>query len=166
MAIAQALLPEFDHEMATTRKMLERFPEEKVDWKPHDTCMTLGRLAGHVAEIPAWTIPTIAQDKLELDPSTFTPSVLNSRTETLKKFDETVKAARATIAGASDEALMKPWSLVVSGKTVMTLPKAAVLRSFVMSHMIHHRGQLAAFYRIAGVPVPSIYGPSKDEQAF
>jgi uncharacterized damage-inducible protein DinB len=166
MAIAQALLPEFDHEMATTRKMLERFPEDKVDWKPHDTCMTLGRLAGHVAEIPAWTIPTIAQDKLELDPSTFTPSVLNSRTETLKKFDETVKAARATIAGASDEALMKPWSLVVSGKTVMTLPKAAVLRSFVMSHMIHHRGQLAAFYRIAGVPVPSIYGPSKDEQTF
>jgi uncharacterized damage-inducible protein DinB len=166
MAIAQALLPEFDHEMATTRKMLERFPEDKVDWKPHDTCMTLGRLAGHVAEIPTWTIPTIAQDKLELDPSTFTPSVLNSRTETLKKFDETVKAARATIAGASDEALMKPWSLVVGGKTVMTLPKAAVLRSFVMSHMIHHRGQLAAFYRIAGVPVPSIYGPSKDEQAF
>ncbi len=166
MAIAQALLPEFDHEMATTRKMLERFPEDKVDWKPHDTCMTLGRLAGHVAEIPAWTIPTIAQDKLELDPSTFTPSVLNSRTETLKKFDETVTAARATIAAASDEALMKPWSLVVTGKTVMTLPKAAVLRSFVMSHMIHHRGQLAAFYRIAGVPVPSIYGPSKDEQAF
>jgi uncharacterized damage-inducible protein DinB len=166
MAIAQALLPEFDHEMATTRKMLERFPEEKVDWKPHDTCMTLGRLAGHVAEIPAWTIPTIAQEKLELDPSTFTPSVLNSRTETLKKFDETVTAARATIAGASDEALMKPWSLVVAGKTVMTLPKAAVLRSFVMSHMIHHRGQLAAFYRIAGVPVPSIYGPSKDEQTF
>ncbi len=166
MAIAQALLPEFDHEMATTRKMLERFPEDKVDWKPHETCMTLGRLAGHVAEIPAWTIPTIAQDKLELDPSTFTPSVLNSRSETLKKFDETVKAARATIAGASDEALVKPWSLVVGGKTVMTLPKAAVLRSFVMSHMIHHRGQLAAFYRIAGVPVPSIYGPSKDEQVF
>jgi uncharacterized damage-inducible protein DinB len=166
MAIAEALLPEFDHEMATTRKMLERFPEDKVDWKPHDTCMTLGRLAGHVAEIPAWTVPTIAQDKLEMDPSTFTPSVLNSRTETLKKFDETVKTARATIAGASDEALMKPWSLVVSGKTVLTLPKAAVLRSFVMSHMIHHRGQLAAFYRIAGVPVPSIYGPSKDEQTF
>jgi len=166
MAISQALLPEFDREMATTRKMLERFPEDKVDWKPHDTCMTLGRLAGHVAEIPGWTVMTVTQDRLELDPGKFTPSVMSSRAETLKKFDETIQAARATIAGASDEALMKPWSLVVNGITVFSAPKAAVLRSFVMSHMIHHRGQLAAFYRIAGVAVPSIYGPSKDEQIF
>jgi uncharacterized damage-inducible protein DinB len=166
MAISQALLPEFDREMATTRKMLERFPEDKVDWKPHDTCMTLGRLAAHMAEIPGWVVPTIAQDKLVMDPSKFTPSVLNSRTEALKKFDETIEAARAAVAGASDEALMKPWSLVVNGNTVFSAPKAAVLRAFVMSHMIHHRGQLAAFYRIAGVPIPSIYGPSKDEQIF
>jgi uncharacterized damage-inducible protein DinB len=166
MAISQALLPEFEREMATTRKMLERFPEDKVDWKPHDTCMTLGRLAGHVAEIPGWTVPTIAQDKLELDPNAITPAVLTSRAEALKKFDETVQAARASIASASDEALMKPWSLVVRGNTVFTAPKAAVLRTFVMSHMIHHRGQLAAFYRIAGVPIPSLYGPSKDEQVF
>jgi uncharacterized damage-inducible protein DinB len=166
MAIAQALLPEFDHEMATTRKMLERFPEDKVEWRPHDTSMTLGRLAGHVSELPGWVVPTISQEKLELDPSTIVPVVMKSREEVLKKFDETVKVSRAVIAGASDEALMKPWSLVVSGHTAFTMPKAVVLRTFVMNHMIHHRGQLAAFYRIAGVPVPSLYGPSKDEQTF
>lgn len=166
MAIAQALLPEFDREMATTRKMLERFPEDKVEWRPHETCMTIGRLAGHVAELAGWVTPTIAQDKLEMDPSTYNPSVVKSRAVTLKQFDETVKAAREAIADASDETLMKPWTFVVGGKTVFTMPKAVVLRSFVMNHLIHHRGQLAAFYRIAGVPVPSLYGPSKDEPAF
>jgi uncharacterized damage-inducible protein DinB len=166
MAISQALLPEFDHEMATTRRMLERFPEEKVEWRPHDTCMTLGRLAGHVAELAGWTIPTMTQDQLVLDPNNFTPTVVKSRADALKQFDETVKTARAAIAGASDETFMKPWTFVAGGKTVFTIPKIAVMRSFVMNHMIHHRGQLAAFYRIAGVPVPSLYGPSKDEQIF
>ena len=166
MPIAQALLPEFDREMATTRKMLERFPEDKVEWRPHETCMTMGRLAGHVAELAAWTIPTIAQDKLEMDPSTYNPAVVKSRSEALKQFDETVKTARAALAGASDETFMKPWTFVAGGETVFTMPKIAVYRSFVMNHMIHHRGQLAAFYRIAGVPVPSLYGPSKDEPGF
>lgn len=165
MPIAQALLPEFDYEMSTTRKMLERFPEDKADWKPHDTCMTLGRLAGHVSELAGWIVPTITQDKLVLDPS-YIPRVIKSRAEALKQFDEAVKTSRESIASASDETLMKPWSLVAGDKTVLTMPKVAVLRSFVMNHMIHHRGQLAAFYRIAGVPIPSIYGPSKDEQPF
>jgi uncharacterized damage-inducible protein DinB len=166
MAIAQALLSEFDHEMATTRKMLERFPEDKVEWRPHETCMTLGRLAGHVAELAAWTAVTINQDKLEMDPSNYKPNIVTSRATALKQFDETVSSARAAIAGASDETLMKPWTFIAAGKTVFTMPKIAVMRSFVMNHMIHHRGQLAAFYRIAGVPVPSLYGPSKDEQIF
>jgi len=166
MTIAQALLPEFDREMATTRRMLERFPEDKVEWRPHETCMTMGRLAGHVAELAGWTIVTMAQDRLELDPNNYNPSIVKSREETLKQFDETVKTARAALAGAGDETFMKPWTFIAGGKTVFTMPKVAVLRSFVMNHMIHHRGQLAAFYRIAGVPVPSLYGPSKDEQVF
>ena len=166
MAIAQAILPEFDREMATTRKMLERFPEDKVEWRPHETCMTLGRLAGHVAEISGWTVPTMTQDKLEIDRSQFTPTIVTKRDEALKQFDETVKNAREVLAAASDETFMKPWTFVAGGKTVFTIPKIAVMRSFVMNHLIHHRGQLAAFYRIAGVPVPSIYGPSKDEQVF
>jgi len=165
MSIAQTLLPEFDYEMATTRKMLERFPDDKAEWRPHETCMTMGRLAGHVAELPGWVMPTVTQDKLELDPS-YKPYAINSHEDALKKFDEAVKASRAALAGATDEMLMKPWSLIAGGKTVLTMPKVAVLRSFVMNHMIHHRGQLAAFYRVAGIPVPSIYGPSKDEQVF
>jgi|ERR1700690_842977 len=164
MSIAQSLLSEFDHEMATTRKMLERFPEDKVEWKPHETSMPMGRLAGHVAEMPEWTMPTLQQDKLEMDPTKYTPNVMKSRTEVLKKFDENVKAGHAAIAGASDETMMKPWTFIAGGKPVFTLPKIAVLRSFVMNHMIHHRGQLAAYYRIAGVPVPSIYGPSLDDK--
>jgi uncharacterized damage-inducible protein DinB len=166
MRIAETILPEFDREMATTRRMLERFPEDKVEWRPHDTCMTMGRLAGHVSELAGWVVPTMGQDKLEMDPSSYNPAVVKSRTETLKQFDDTVKTARAAIAGASDETFMKPWTFVAGGKTVFTMPKIAVYRSFVMNHLIHHRGQLAAFYRIAGVPVPSLYGPSKDEMTF
>jgi len=166
MRIADAILPEFDREMATTRRMLERFPEDKVEWRPHDTCMTMGRLAGHVAELAGWIIPAVMQDKLEMDPSSYHPAVVKSRAAALKQFDETVSAARTAIAGASDETMMKPWTFVAGGKTVFTMPKVAVYRSFVMNHLIHHRGQLAAFYRIAGVPVPSLYGPSKDEAAF
>ncbi|HXX15235.1 MAG TPA: DinB family protein [Candidatus Eremiobacteraceae bacterium] len=164
MPIAQSLLLEFDREMATTRKMLERFPEDKVEWRPHETCMTMGRLAGHVAELAGWIIPTMNQDKLELDQSSYKPATVKSRAESLKQFDETVKTARAAIAGASDETLMKPWSFVYAGNTVFTMPKIAVLRGFVMNHLIHHRGQLSTFYRVAGVPVPALYGPSKDEQ--
>jgi uncharacterized damage-inducible protein DinB len=166
MRIAETILPEFDREMATTRKMLERFPEDKVDWKPHDTCMTLGRLAGHVAELTGWVVTTMNQDRLELDPSKFTPYILKSRSEAVKQFDEGVKTAREAIAGASDETFMKPWTFVAGGQTIFTMPKIAVYRGFVMNHMIHHRGQLAAFYRIAGVPIPSMYGPSKDERPF
>jgi uncharacterized damage-inducible protein DinB len=166
MRIAEAILPEFDREMATTRKMLERFPEDKVEWRPHETSMTMGRLAGHVAELAGWTLPTLTQDKLELDPNNYAPVVIRSRAEALRQFDDTVKTARAAIAGANDETFMKPWTFVAGGKTVFTMPKIAVYRSFVMNHMVHHRGQLAAFYRIAGVPVPSLYGPSKDEQLF
>ena len=128
--------------------------------------MTLGRLAGHVGELAGWVIPTMAQDKLELDPNNYNPAIFQSRAEALKQFDETVKNARAALAGASDETFMRPWTFVAGGKTVFTMPKVAVYRSFVMNHLIHHRGQLAAFYRIAGVPIPSLYGPSKDEQIF
>ena len=164
MRIAETILPEFDREMATTRRMLERFPADKVEWRPHETCMTLGRLAGHVAELAGWVIPTMNQDKLEMDPDRYTPNIVKSAADAVKQFDETVKTARAAIAGAGDETFMKPWTFVARGQTIFTMPKIAVYRSFVMNHLIHHRGQLAAFYRIAGVPVPSLYGPSKDEQ--
>ncbi|HVP47623.1 MAG TPA: DinB family protein [Bryobacteraceae bacterium] len=166
MAISQALLPEFDHEMSNTRKTLERIPENDLAWKPHPKSMTLGRLAGHVAEMPGWAVPTIAQDSLDIAPAG-TPrpqgTVAQSRQHVLELFDKNVKDARAAIAAASDEQLMKPWSLLVGGKTIFTMPKIAVLRSMVMNHTIHHRAQLGVYLRLNNIPVPSIYGPSADE---
>jgi len=163
MSFAQTLLPQFDHEMVTTRKMLERYPEEKADWKPHPTSMTMGRLAGHVAEMVAWTVPILQQDVFEMDRSKYTPAVAGSRSELLQQFDETIKIARAAIAGTSDEAWNKPWAFIAGGREMFKMPKIAVIRSFVLSHTIHHRGQLSVYYRMNGVPVPSIYGPSADE---
>ena len=169
MAISQALLPEFDVEMANTRKTLERIPENKFGWKPHEKSMELGRLASHLAELPGWTEHTLAQDSIDLNPpggQQLQPANLSSRQEILDLFDKNVTSARAAIAGASDAEFMKSWSLLDGGKVVLTLPKAAVLRSFVMNHSIHHRAQLGVYLRLNNVPVPSIYGPSADESPF
>jgi len=167
MAIRDGILPEFDHEMATTRKVLERVPEGKSDFKPHTKSMPLDRLAGHVAELPGWAKETILQDSIVVGQGSQDESLkMKSRKQLLEEFDKRAAAGRAAIAGASDEELMKPWSLIANGKTVFTLPKVAVLRGFVMNHLIHHRGQLSVYLRLNEVPVPSIYGPSADEQVF
>ena len=164
--INQALLPEFDMEMANTRKTLERVPDDKLGWKPHEKSMTMGRLVGHLAELPGWAAPTITQDNLDIAPPggpVYQGVTAKSRKEALDLFDKHVSTARAAIASATDDQLMKPWSLLKGGKTLMTMPKVAVLRSFVMNHMIHHRAQLGVFLRLNNVAVPSIYGPSADE---
>lgn len=168
MAIRDGILPEFDHEIGNTRKVLERVPEGKPDYKPHEKSMPMGRLAGHLAELPGWAKETILQNSIEIrqgDPKNV-PLVMASRKQLLEEFDKRAAAGRAAIAGASDEELMKPWSLIANGKTIFTLPKIAVLRGFVMNHMIHHRAQLGVYLRLNDVPVPSIYGPSADEQVF
>lgn len=168
MAIRDGILPEFDHEVANTRKVLERVPEGKPDYKPHEKSMPMGRLAGHTAELPGWAKEAILQDSIEIrqgDPKNVA-LVMTSRKQLLEEFDKRAAAGRAAIAGASDEELMKPWSLIANGKTIFTLPKIAVLRGFVMNHMIHHRAQLGVYLRLNDVPVPSIYGPSADEQVF
>jgi len=167
MSINQALLPEFDHEMANTRKTLERVPEEKFGWKPHEKSMTLGRLTGHLAELPGWVASTINQDSLDIAPVGAPPQqgvTAKSRKDALDMFDAKVAEARAAIAGASDQELMKPWTLLMGGKTIMTMPKIAVLRGFVMNHTIHHRAQLGVYLRLNDISVPSIYGPSADER--
>lgn len=170
MPIRDGILPEFDHEIANTRKTLERVPEGKGDYKPHEKSMALDRLAGHLAEIPGWAKETILQNSVEVrpaDPSQQNiPLKMTSRRQLLEEFDKRAAAGRAAIASASDEELMKPWSLLSGGKAVFTLPKIAVLRGFVMSHMIHHRAQLGVYLRLNNVAVPSIYGPSADEQVF
>ncbi len=162
MAIRDALLPEFDHEMATTRKTLERVPEDKFGWKPHEKSMTMGRLASHVAEMPAWGTVGVKQDSLDLA-SGYKPLDAATRAEVLAAFDKNVAEARAAIAGASDQDLMGNWSLKNGEATLMTMPKIAVVRTFVMNHVIHHRGQLSVYLRLNNAPVPSIYGPSADE---
>lgn len=162
MTISQSLLPEFDQEMAGVRKTLERVPEGKADWKPHAKSMSLGRLAGHLAELPGWVDATLKQDVLEMS-GDFKPFISASPKELLEKFDQVSAQARAAIAKASDEDLMKNWSLKAGGKVMFSMPKVAVLRNFVMNHMIHHRGQLTVYLRLNDVPVPSLYGPSADE---
>ncbi len=166
MPISQALLPEFDHEMSNTRKTLERIPENDFTWTPHPKSMPLGRLAGHVAEMPGWVVPTLAQDSLDIAP-TGSPrpqgTVAQSRQHVLELFDKNVADARAAIARATDEQLMKPWSLLVGGRTIFTMPKIAVLRSMIMNHTIHHRAQLCVYLRLNNIPVPALYGPSADE---
>jgi uncharacterized damage-inducible protein DinB len=166
MGLSEGLLPEFDHEMANTRKTLERVPDDKLGWKPHEKSTALGRLAVHLAEMPGWTNSTIEQDSLDLAPPGGLPfklSQANSRKEILDMFDRNVTAARAAIAGARDEHLLKPWSLLSGGRTIFTMPRIAVLRSFVMNHSIHHRAQLGVYLRLNNLPVPAIYGPSADE---
>jgi uncharacterized damage-inducible protein DinB len=168
MSISASLLPEFEHEMANTRKALERIPEDKFDWKPHEKSWAMGGLATHLANLPIWTVYTIDQDSLDLAPQggeSLRVEEKRSRREILEDFDKNVAAARDAIAGASDEELHKPWTLLKGGVTLMTLPKVAVLRSFVMNHIIHHRGQFTVYLRLNDVPVPSIYGPSADEGA-
>jgi uncharacterized damage-inducible protein DinB len=163
MAIKDALLTEFDREMGTTRKLLERVPDDTLTWKPHARSMTLGRLATHLAELPGWAQTVIRDGGFEIRPGEYTPRVLGTRAEILALFDEKVAAARALIASMGDGEMMDTWTLKSEGRDVFTLPKAAVLRSFLMNHVIHHRGQLSVFLRLRDVPVPPIYGPSADE---
>ena len=169
MGLGEALLPEFDHEMATTRKTLERVPEDKFDWKPHEKSTTLGALATHLANLPSWVVHTLDKDELDMAPPGQPPLRIEparTRDEVLAAFDQNVAAARAALAGASDERLHGLWTLLQGGNKVLTLPRAAVLRSFVMSHSIHHRAQLGVYLRLNDIPVPSVYGPSADESPF
>ena len=168
MGISDAMLPEFDQEMAGTRKTLERVPEDKFGWKPHEKSGSMGWLAAHLANLPSWASYTIDQDAQDLAPGGVPvpqPAPPKSRRELLEMFDKNVVAARATIAGAKDEHLFKPWALQRNGVTLLQMPRVAVLRSFVMNHIIHHRAQLGVYLRLNNVPVPAIYGPSADEGA-
>ena len=164
MAIVDALMPEFDREMTTTRKLLERVPDDKFDWKPHHKSMSLGQLAQHVATVPTWGSVTVTQPGIDLGGEPLPAA--KTRSELLAMFDKAVADTRAALDGKSDAELAAPWTLKAKGQTIFTAPKAAVWRSFVMNHLIHHRGQLSVYLRMQDVAIPSIYGPSGDEAAF
>lgn len=166
MPISQMLLPEFDHEMANTRKVLERFPEGKNDYKPHEKSMDLGRLAGHVAQLPEWATRTLTTEALNMEPGNFQPFIPASRQELLETFDRNVSAARAQIAAASDDSFGKVWTVSMSGNPIMSMPRVMVIRGMVLNHLIHHRAQLGVYLRLNGIPLPALYGPTADEGAW
>jgi uncharacterized damage-inducible protein DinB len=167
MAIYEALLPELEMEAATTRKFFERLPEDKLDFKPHEKSMPLGRLAGHVAELVGWGTTTLETDQLDFAPvgaPPFKPLFATSREQLLGEFDKGVASLRAALPKASDQDFMTPWTLLSAGKVFFTMPRITVMRSMVFNHIIHHRAQLGVYYRMTNVPLPSSYGPSADER--
>jgi uncharacterized damage-inducible protein DinB len=162
----QALLMEFDHEAKTTRRMLDRVPEDKWDWKPHEKSMTMKQLTTHIAEMPGW-LPMMLQTK-ELDMgsgNSFEPAKVNNRKELVELFDANVAKMREALAGATDEVMKETWTLRNGDTVIFSQPKGGVVRGMIVNHLIHHRGQLSVYLRLNDVPVPSIYGPSADEQS-
>jgi uncharacterized damage-inducible protein DinB len=165
MPMIDTLLPEYDREMATTRRLLERVPDDRLDWKPHARSMSLGDLAIHLTNIPMWGRVTIAQPEIDITGDEPQPQI-RSRADLLAAFDAHVAETRAALTGAGDAELMAMWTLKSKGQQVFSMPKAAVWRGFVMNHLVHHRGQLSVYLRLLDVPLPAIYGPSADEGAF
>ena len=162
MAIRDAFLAEFDNETVGTRKTLERVPEAKFEWRPHAKSYTMGHLASHIANVPTWIGYALQKDSLDLTPAAKTPQAKTTK-ELLASFDTNVAEARAALSKASDEEMHKNWSLMGGGQVYFTMPKIAVLRTFVFNHLVHHRAQLGVYLRLNDIPVPSLYGPSADE---
>jgi uncharacterized damage-inducible protein DinB len=166
MAIRDGLLPEFDHEMGTTRRLLERTPEAEFAWKPHEKSMSLGQLAGHIANIPHWCDAILKYSVFDVAAAgeDTRPKLPISVTALLAEFDQKVAAARAGLAAVGDSEMLAPWTFKQGEREIFTLPRVAAIRSFIMNHVIHHRGQLSVYLRLKNVPLPSIYGPTADEQ--
>ncbi|HSG99898.1 MAG TPA: DinB family protein [candidate division Zixibacteria bacterium] len=167
MALKDAILPEFDHEMATTRKTLARVTAESFGWKPHAKSYSMLELASHLANAPAWTPDCLLKDSFEINTSEgekFQTPQAESPEHLLQMFDENVAAARKAIDATSDEEFMKDWRFIEDGDEKVRMPKIAVLRAFILSHTIHHRAQLTVYLRMNDIPVPAIYGPSADEE--
>lgn len=166
MSLAHTLVAELDHEMAGVRTTLERVPEDRLDYRPHEKSMTMARLAGHLAEMPDWAVQTLRKEALDMAPPGEPPRsafVMTSRAQVLDRFDRELAEARDTLVTATDEDLGRSWTLLAGGRVVLTMPRLGVLRTFVLNHAIHHRAQLGVYLRLNGVPVPSLYGPSADE---
>jgi uncharacterized damage-inducible protein DinB len=167
MSIAEKLLPEFDSEFASTRKILALVPDDKLTWKPHEKSMALGRLAWHVSDFPSWCAETLKKDFLEFSPEDG-PKMANewkdkTREKILERFDADIKVAREALSSTSDEKWPQPWKMLWGGQAVIDEPRRDVYRRVVMNHMVHHRAQLGVYLRLNGIPIPGVYGPSADE---
>jgi uncharacterized damage-inducible protein DinB len=159
----EVLLMEFEREADKTRKMLERVPLDKSDWKPHEKSFTLGRLASHVAELSSWVDVTLNQDELDFSKMDYKPVVAETTEELLKIFDDNREKAVKTLKDATDEKLMSDWTMRDGDTVFFTAPKIGVLRDFVLNHTIHHRAQLGVYLRMNDVPLPQMFGPTADE---
>jgi uncharacterized damage-inducible protein DinB len=169
MTITDWLLPEFDAEMAATRRVLERVPMDDPQWKPHPTSMPIGYLAFLVASLPGWATSAMTRTELDIKPppgKTWGDDAPRTREGLLERFDSDAADARLAIAAATEQSLMVPWTLKMGDHPLMTQPRWMVYRQSVINHLVHHRAQLGVYLRLLGVPVPSTYGPSADEQVF
>ena len=161
--ITAPLVAELRHEGRTTRRVLERVPEDRLDWRPHPKSMTLGQLALHVALLPGNIAKMVAGDGMDFAAIPAQPAQAESRDQLLAAHDGGIEAMTALLGGLSDDAAAAPWRLTRGGREVFTLPRAGVVRTLAMNHLYHHRGQLTVYLRLLDVPVPAVYGRSADE---
>jgi uncharacterized damage-inducible protein DinB len=164
MPLKDGLIAEYDHEVATTRKLIERVPDDRLAWKPHPKSMSIGGLAQHIANLPTWGGMILDHDRFDLADAPPNLPEPASRAAVLAMFEQSTAGARRQL-DRSDGELMAFWTLKRDGHEMFTLPRIAAFRSFVLNHLIHHRGQLSVYLRLNDIPVPPIYGPSADEGA-
>lgn len=166
MSISDLLQAELEQEAAASRALLERLPEGKWDWKPHEKSMTLSRLATHVAEIPGWSKSILLEDEIDFmspEMQSWTPREMQSKEEILAELDGAVETCHGHLAGTTDEDFEATWTMKAGGESLMAEKRYLVFRRQVLNHMVHHRAQLGVYLRLLGVPLPMIYGPSADE---
>lgn len=166
MSFTQSILPEFDQEMASTRKVLERVPDDKLDWQPHPKSHTIGWNANHLSELPSWVHATLTKTELDIAPPggpRYQSPNARTRQQILETFDTNVASARQLLAAAKDEDVDVLWTLAKGGQKIFSMPRRAVIRNFVLNHMVHHRAILCVYLRLNDIPVPGMYGPSGDE---
>jgi uncharacterized damage-inducible protein DinB len=166
MTYAETILPEFDHEMANTRKVLERIPDDKFDWRAHPKSNTIGWNANHLADLPHWIVATLTTPSLDIAPvggERYPFPKQTSRQGILDLYDHNVAKAREALAAVTNEEIGQNWTLLQAGNPIFTMPRAAVVRSVVLNHIIHHRAHLCVYLRLNDIPVPGMYGPSGEE---
>ena len=163
LSLRHAALGDVDHEFASTRRLLERIPDDKLDWRPHEKSSTLGRLATHVAELPGFALMMLTTDEVDFMKPMPKNAEARSRDEILRTFDQTSSALRERLNATDDETLRQKWTLRAGDHVLSSQPRAASLRTIGINHLIHHRGQLSVYLRMVDVPLPSIYGPTADE---
>jgi uncharacterized damage-inducible protein DinB len=165
MKVTDWLASQFDQEMKTTRRHLERLPGDKFDWRPHEKSYTAGALASHIVECVPWTTKIFTANEYNFDAATYKPYLATSTDDLLQTFERGVADSKRVLAELDDEAGLESWSLKVNGHVLFERPRFDVFRDFTMSHLIHHRGQFSVYLRLLNIPVPSTYGPTADEKS-